>query len=88
LRLERPTTAYHSQKESRYQVKKHNGTFESCHHCQSYVRLGGSFGDAKGYAATTRKLHRIAIARREKDSIMRDMGLTKVRGALGGTYWE
>jgi hypothetical protein len=22
------------------------------------------------------------------DSTMRDLGLTKVRGALGGTYWE
>ena len=27
-------------------------------------------------------------ARIEKDMICRDMGLTKVRGALGGTYWE
>ena len=27
-------------------------------------------------------------ARNERDAIMRDMGLTKVKGALGGTYWE
>lgn len=27
-------------------------------------------------------------ARRERDQAMRDMGLVKVRGALGGTYWE
>jgi len=26
--------------------------------------------------------------RREHDAIMRDCGLVKVRGALGGTYWE
>jgi hypothetical protein len=26
--------------------------------------------------------------RRERDSVMRDFGLVKVRGALGGTYWE
>ena|SRR5271154_6521709 len=26
--------------------------------------------------------------RRERDQVLRDMGLTKVRGNLGGTYWE
>jgi hypothetical protein len=26
--------------------------------------------------------------RRERDQAMRDLGLIKVRGALGGTYWE
>ena len=26
--------------------------------------------------------------RRERDQVMRDLGLVKVRGALGGTYWE
>jgi hypothetical protein len=26
--------------------------------------------------------------RRERDSIRRDMGLVRVRGNLGGTYWE
>lgn len=27
-------------------------------------------------------------ARRERDQIRRDMGLVRVRGALGGIYWE
>lgn len=27
-------------------------------------------------------------SRRIREQIMRDMGLIKVRGALGGTYWE
>ena len=27
-------------------------------------------------------------SRRERDQAMRDIGMTKVRGALGGTYWE
>ena len=27
-------------------------------------------------------------ARRERDQVMRGLGLVKVRGALGGTYWE
>jgi hypothetical protein len=26
--------------------------------------------------------------RREKEAVLRDTGLVKVRGALGGTYWE
>jgi len=29
-----------------------------------------------------------AAARKARDSAMRDLGLVKVRGALGGTYWE
>ena len=27
-------------------------------------------------------------ARRERDALIRSFGLTLVRGALGGTYWE
>ena len=26
--------------------------------------------------------------RRERDQVMRDCGLVKVRGAMGGTFWE
>lgn len=26
--------------------------------------------------------------RRERDQVLRDCGLVKVRGALGGVYWE
>ncbi len=26
--------------------------------------------------------------RRARESVLRDLGLTKVRGALGGVYWE
>jgi hypothetical protein len=35
-----------------------------------------------------RTLHNAAIARNEKNEAMRSLGLTKVKGALGGTYWE
>jgi uncharacterized Zn finger protein (UPF0148 family) len=35
-----------------------------------------------------RKLKARAAARRERESLLRDMGLVKVRGAMGGTYWE
>ena len=67
---------------------KHQGKFEACHYCLSYIRLGKSFGDEKGYTSTTRKLHRESLARQAKDQAMRDLGLVKVRGGLGGTYWE
>jgi len=44
--------------------------------------------------AVTREEKRIARqsranqARKERDQIRRDMGLVRVRGALGGIYWE
>jgi hypothetical protein len=34
------------------------------------------------------KAAKAARNRREKDELMRDLGLKKVKGALGGTYWE
>lgn len=34
------------------------------------------------------KRRRANRARRERDQVMRDCGLVKVRGAKGGTYWE
>jgi len=37
--------------------------------------------------AMLRRLRRSA-ARRAKDDVMRSLGLVRVRGALGGTYWE
>jgi len=35
-----------------------------------------------------RKRGRQQKLRREREQAMRDCGLVKVRGALGGTYWE
>lgn len=35
-----------------------------------------------------RKRKQAAKRRRERDQALRDLGMTKVRGALGGTYWE
>jgi len=44
---------------------------------------------------TAEKIRRIVARRdkaaqwrRERESILRDMGMVKVRGALGGTHWE
>lgn len=69
-------------------TKKHTSDFDHCDYCQRYVALGERLGDAKGYAATTRKLHNVAIRRAEREQALRDAGLVKVRGALGGVYWE
>ncbi len=34
------------------------------------------------------KRQKRAAARREREEVMRSLGLTRVRGNLGGTYWE
>jgi hypothetical protein len=38
--------------------------------------------------ASRRRRAKRRAARRERDATLRSLGLTKVRGALGGTYWE
>jgi len=47
-------------------------------------------GDNKCSVCDTksRKSAKARNARKERDSIMRSMGLVKVKGAMGGTYWE
>ncbi len=39
-------------------------------------------------AASKAKRAKANKARRERESVLRDCGLVKVRGAMGGTYWE
>lgn len=36
----------------------------------------------------TRRSAKAKKARREREDVLRSCGLVKVRGALGGTYWE
>lgn len=36
----------------------------------------------------TEKQLRARLARKTREDILKSLGLTKVRGALGGTYWE
>jgi len=38
--------------------------------------------------AGQKKRSRRKQQRLDQDEVMRDLGLTKVRGALGGMYWE
>jgi uncharacterized Zn finger protein (UPF0148 family) len=40
--------------------------------------------EENGKAANAKK----RAARKARENVMRDLGLRKVRGALGGTYWE
>lgn len=42
---------------------------------------------ARGLALFARR-DRASANKRERESIMRSCGLVKVRGALGGVYWE
>lgn len=42
----------------------------------------------QGITSRAVKNMRRNAARRDRDQAMRDLGLVKVRGALGGTYWE
>jgi hypothetical protein len=58
---------------------------------------GDVFKDETGEEVSTELARRIKTeakrlrrnkARRMRDQVMRDCGLTKVRGNLGGTYWE
>ena len=36
----------------------------------------------------TRRNRRARQRRKARESVLRSLGLVKVRGALGGTYWE
>ena len=41
-----------------------------------------------GAEAEYSRLHAATVARNEKNEALRSLGLKKVRGALGGAYWE
>ena len=63
-----------------------------CEHCGTEIDTtdGDNLcSDCDNRVAMGKRPSRKAKARRrEIDSIMRDLGLVKVRGALGGTYYE
>ena len=43
-------------------------------------------GECPGCEIEQRK--RARALRRARESVLRDLGLVKVRGSMGGTYWE
>lgn len=56
-----------------------------CDECADNPAMRGR-GDTSETAKAKRK--RRNANRRAMDDAMRSLGLTKVRGAMGGTYWE
>ena len=55
------------------------------------VYFSGDHGACETWiqGADIRRKNRMrAKARQSRDNVMRDLGLVKVRGTLGGTYWE
>lgn len=54
---------------------------------QTTYPVDGSELDKKGRAIFARR-QRAAATRKAKDDVLRSLGLTKVRGDLGGVYWE
>lgn len=56
------------------------GTRDGDNYCRACDDLRGNNQKAK--------LAKRRAARKERDELMESCGLVKVRGALGGTYWE
>ncbi len=44
--------------------------------------------EAEAFRARRVKMDARNATRRERDGVLRSLGLVKVRGGLGGTYWE
>lgn len=61
-----------------------DGTKDGENRCQACEQ---AVSDADFAKARQRK-ERARKQRRERDQVMRDLGMVKVRGAMGGTYWE
>jgi len=64
-----------------------------CNHCGEEFggRDGENVCDTCEQLMDARKKAKLAKrrqARKERDEVLRSVGLKKVRGALGGTYWE
>lgn len=70
---------------------RRNTIMKVCQNCG--IEIGTKDGDNYCVKCDDADTHRRAQLRRNayrrlRDQTMRDMGLVKVRGALGGTYWE
>lgn len=74
----------------RYLVNQHGVVAELCggDFMSGYNIVG--FADSATTNAVLAEVKRLRHnkARRSRDQAMRDLGMVKVRGALGGTYWE
>jgi hypothetical protein len=59
-----------------------------CERCG--VEIGGRDGDnhCAKCAGKLRRSRKANAVRRERAQTMRDLGLVRVKGSLGGVYWE
>lgn len=53
----------------------------------SFIKPKGKYTDLSQAKARVRQL-RAALNRKAREQAMKDLGLVKVRGALGGVYFE
>lgn len=58
------------------------------HDAQAEGKYLDQVNDASTELHRRRQAQLKKIRRNEREQAMRDLGLTKVKGALGGTYWE
>ena len=65
----------------RGELSEYRTSEEACEYTKQHVQTCAVCADR---AKTARR----NSARRERDQAMRDIGMRKVRGNLGGTYWE
>lgn len=59
-----------------------------CERCGIEIDGGDGENHCSKCASKIKQSKRSKARRREREDTLRDLGLTKVRGALGGTYWE
>jgi len=57
---------------------------DDCRECKQFRECANK----DDLQCATRKRKRRNAARKAREQAMRDCGLVKVRGALGGVYWE
>ena len=63
-------------------IKIHTERFESCAVC------GPKIANPTINLVWVKRQHNKAVGQRLRDQIRRDLGLVKVKGGFGGTYWE
>ena len=59
--------------------------------CGGWAIISGKCGTCakkSGLVENKKIVDRRKATRKKRDQAMRDLGMTKVRGNLGGTYWE
>ena len=69
-------------------MTKHTGSFLYCLACTKAIEQSQANEAIPLAVVRLTKAHNRAIARQDREQVLRDCGLVKVRGALGGTYWE